>query len=115
MTDASIPAPVIWLFSGDIMSQLGGGFRQQRWCEYYLRMGYAVRLFYVSGARSVTWVDVHSEEELQTRRREWIAAAPPQAGVRDQRFARVARFIKHTFLLDLFFHRSCGCFFWLTR
>lgn len=103
MSVASKSTPTIWLLSADIMSQLGGGFRQQRWCEYYLRLGYSIRLFYVAGAMSVTWVDVHSEQELQTKRREWIAAAPPQAGVRDQRFARAARLLKHTFLPDLFY------------
>lgn len=99
----SASTPAIWLLSGDIMSQLGGGFRQQRWCEYILARGQSVRLFHVSGAFGVRWVDVHSVDELRERRRGWIAAAPPRAGVRDSRAARVGRLMKHVFMLDLFF------------
>lgn len=95
--------PSIWLLSADIMSQLGGGFRQQRWCEYILARGQSIRLFQVSGAFDVRWADVHSVEELRARRQEWIAAAPPRAGVRDSRVARVGRRLKHLFMLDLFF------------
>lgn len=94
-------APAIWLLSADIMSQLGGGFRQQRWCEYLLERGEPIRLFQISGLSDVRWVDVHSVEELRAKRKDWIAAAPPKAGVRDSRGARVARFVKHTFMLDL--------------
>lgn len=100
-TSASTPA--IWLLSADIMSQLGGGFRQQRWCEYILARGQPVRLFQISGLADVRWVDVHSVEELRDKRKAWIAAAPPRAGVRDSRAARVGRFLKHTLMLDLFF------------
>lgn len=95
--------PAIWLLSADIMTQLGGGFRQQRWCEFILARGYSVRLFQVSGLFDVRWVDVHSVEELRTRRKTWIAAAPPRAGVRDSRAARIGRLLKHVFMLDLFF------------
>jgi len=95
--------PAIWLLSADIMSQLGGGFRQQRWCEYILARGQSVRLFQISGLFDVRWADVHSVEELQAKRKEWIAAATPRAGVRDSRLARVGRLLKHVFMLDLFF------------
>jgi hypothetical protein len=95
--------PAIWLLSADIMSQLGGGFRQQRWCEYLLARGQSIRLFHVAGALSVHWVDVHSVDELRDRRKAWIAAAPPRAGVRDSRAARAGRLLKHVFMLDLFF------------
>lgn len=95
--------PAIWLLSADIMTQLGGGFRQQRWCEYILARGQSVRLFQVSGLFDVQWVDVHSVEELRTRRKTWIAAAPPRAGVRDSRAAHIGRLLKHVFMLDLFF------------
>jgi hypothetical protein len=95
--------PAIWLLTADIMSQLGGGFRQQRWCEYILAHGESVRLFHVAGAFGVRWVDVHSIDELRALRSEWIAAAPPRSGVRDSRTARIARLLKHVFLLDLFF------------
>lgn len=93
--------PSIWLLSADIMSQLGGGFRQQRWCEYILERGQPMRLFAVSGLH-VRWADIHSVEELHAKRVEWIAASPPKAGVRDSRSARIGRFIKHTFMADLF-------------
>jgi hypothetical protein len=93
--------PSIWLLSADIMSQLGGGFRQQRWCEYILREGYAIRLFAVEGAFRVRFADVRTVAELAERRREWIAQAPVRAGVRDTRAARAARLIKHVFLIDL--------------
>ena len=95
--------PAIWLLSGDIMSQLGGGFRQQRWCEYLLARGQSIRLFHVAGALGIRWVDVHSVDELRDRRKAWIVAAPPRAGVRDSRAARVGRVLKHVFMLDLFF------------
>ena len=95
--------PAIWLLSGDIMSQLGGGFRQQRWCEYLLARGQSIRLFHVAGALGVHWVDVHSVEDLRDRRKAWVAAAPPRAGVRDSRAARVGRLLKHVFMADLFF------------
>ena len=101
MTDPATPA--IWLLSGDIMSQLGGGFRQQRWCEYLLARGRSIRLFHVAGAFGVRWTDVHSVEELRDRRKAWIAAAPPRAGVRDSRAARAGRLLKHVLVLDLFF------------
>lgn len=94
--------PAIWLFSADIMSQLGGGFRQQRWCEYILAHGQPIRLFAVEGAFRVRYSDVGSIEELRHRREEWIAASPPKAGVRDTRLARLGRLLKHVFLIDLF-------------
>lgn len=94
--------PAIWLLSADIMSQLGGGFRQQRWCEYILARGQSIRLFQVSGAFDVRWVDVHTVEELRNKRKEWTAAAPPRAGVRDSRTARIGRLVKHIFMIDLF-------------
>lgn len=99
MTVRSTPA--IWMLTGDIMGPLGGGFRQQRWAEYLLARGEPVRLFHVEGAFDVRYADVHSLEELHERRRTWIAATPPRAGVRDSRTARVFRFVKHVFLLDL--------------
>ncbi|UYO48382.1 hypothetical protein KQX64_20965 [Rhodopseudomonas palustris] len=85
------------------MSQLGGGFRQQRWCEYYLARGHSVRLFYVGGITSVAWTDVHTVDDLRAKRAAWIDKAPPKAGVRDSRFASIARLIKHTLLMDLFY------------
>lgn len=93
--------PAIWMLTGDIMGPLGGGFRQQRWCEYILARGEPVRLFHVEGAFGVRYADVHSVEELRERRHAWIAAAPPRAGVRDSKAARVFRLLKHVFLLDL--------------
>lgn len=93
--------PNVWLLSADIMSQLGGGFRQQRWCEYILREGHPIRLFAVEGAFRVRFADVSTVEELRARREEWIASTPPRAGVRDSRLARYARLIKHVFLIDL--------------
>lgn len=95
--------PAVWLLSTDIMTQLGGGFRQQRWCEYVLARGEPVRLFQVSGAFRVHWVDVHSVDELRAHRQAWIAAAPPRAGVRDSRGARIGRLIKHSFMVDLLY------------
>ena len=100
MTERATPA--IWMLTGDIMGPLGGGLRQQRWAEYLLARGEPVRLFHVEGAFGVRHADVHSVEELHERRRAWIAASPPRAGVRDSRAARIFRFIKHTFLIDLF-------------
>ena len=94
--------PAIWMLTSDIMGPLGGGLRQQRWAEYLLARGEPVRLFHVEGTFSVRYADVHSLEELHERRRAWIAASPPRAGVRDSRMARVFRFVKHTFLIDLF-------------
>ena len=107
--------PTIWLLSGDIMSQLGGGFRQQRWCEYFLDMGHPIRLFYVPGAYGVTWDDVFTSEELAAKRASWIAAAPPKAGVRDSRAARIARWIKHSFMIDLFLPSTFQLLFRLHR
>ena len=95
--------PSVWLLSADIMSQLGGGFRQQRWCEYILAREQSIRLFHVAGPFAVRWTDVHTVEELRDRRKQWIAAAPPRAGVRDSRTARAGRLLKHIFMLDLFF------------
>ena len=115
MNDTSTPTPTIWLLSGDIMSQLGGGFRQQRWCEYYLRLGYSVRLFYVANATSVAWIDIHTESDLHAKRRDWISSAPPKAGIRDHRFARVARLIKHTLILDLIYPSVFRLFFLLNK
>lgn len=103
MTNPAGRTPAVWLLTGDIMSQLGGGFRQQRWAEYMLRRGQPVRLFHVAGAFGVRWVDVATVEELRARRKHWIAAAPPRAGVRDSRTARAGRLLKHVFMLDLFF------------
>ncbi|KTT69251.1 hypothetical protein [Sphingomonas sanguinis] len=100
MTKRAMPA--IWILTGDIMGPLGGGFRQQRWAEYLLARGEPIRLFHVEGAFGVRYADVYSVNELHERRRGWIAAAPPRAGVRDSRAARVFRFVKHTFLIDLF-------------
>jgi len=100
-TPTTIPA--IWLLSADIMSTLGGGFRQQRWCEYILARGQSVRLFQISGPFTIQWVDVRSVEELREKRKAWMAAARPRAGIRDTRMARVGRFIKHVFMIDLFF------------
>lgn len=94
--------PAIWLFSADIMSQLGGGFRQQRWCEYILAHGQPIRLFAVEGVFRVRFADVASVGELRQKRAEWIAASPPRAGVRDSRLARLGRLFKHIFLIDLF-------------
>lgn len=94
--------PAIWMLTSDIMGPLGGGFRQQRWAEYLLARGEPVRLFHVEGAFGVQYADVHSLAELHDRRRAWIAAAPPRAGVRDSRAARIFRLFKHTFLIDLF-------------
>lgn len=102
MTAETQAVPPIWLISSDIMSQWGGGLRQQRWCEYILERGVPVRLFHVGGAWSVRWVDVHSVAELQQKRQDWIDAAPPRAGVRDTRSARVFRLVKHLLLPDLF-------------
>ena len=94
--------PAIWMLTGDIMGPLGGGLRQQRWAEYLLARGEPVRLFHVGGAFSVRYADVYSLEELHERRRAWVAASPPRAGVRDSRIARLFRFVKHVFLVDLF-------------
>ncbi len=94
--------PAIWMLTGDIMGPLGGGLRQQRWAEYLLARGEPVRLFHVEGVSSVRYADVFSLKELHERRRAWIAASPPRAGVRDSRMARVFRFVKHVFLVDLF-------------
>lgn len=108
-------APTIWLLSGDIMSQLGGGFRQQRWCEYFLDLGHSIRLFYVRGAFGVAWEDVSTSAELAAKRARWIAAAPPKAGVRDSPAARTARWIKHSFMIDLFLPSTFQLLFNLHR
>ena len=100
MTKRTIPA--IWMLTGDIMGPLGGGFRQQRWAEYLLARDEPIRLFHVEGVFGVRYADVYSLDELHERRRAWIADAPPRAGVRDSRAARVFRLLKHTFLIDLF-------------
>lgn len=84
------------------MSQLGGGFRQQRWCEFFLERGYSVRLFYLHGAFTVTWQDVATVAELREKREFWVSNAPPISGVRDSRQARFARWVKHSFMIDLF-------------
>lgn len=98
----SATVPSVWLLSDNIMGPRGGGFRQQRWCEYFLAQGWSMRLFHVSGAFGLRWEDVHSVEELRTKREVWIKSATPRAGIRDSRWARAARLIKHTFIVDLY-------------
>jgi len=95
--------PRVWLLSAEIMTQLGGGCRQQRWCEYFLELGWSVRIYCLTGLFSVQATDCHSVAELRTLRTAWLRNAPARSGHRDSPFVRVARFIKHVFLFDLIY------------
>lgn len=110
-----VDAPRVWLISAEFTSQLGGGFRQQRWCECFLRRGVPVRVYCIQGLHRVAEVDFYSVQEIREQRARWIAASPPQAGVRTTRFASIARWLKHTLLLDFFFPSVCALLFKLNR
>jgi hypothetical protein len=100
---AGVAPPAIWLLADTIMNAKGGGFRQQRWCEYFLQRGERVRIFHCAGLFELRWQDLNSIEQLRELRRAWLADTVPQAGVRDTRWARGARLIKHTLLVDLYY------------
>lgn len=112
------PAPNrarVWLLSAEFMSQLGGGFRQQRWCEQFLDRGFAVRVYCLKGIFRVQTAEFATTAELRHARSQWLANAPSQAGVRTGWLASVARLVKHTFLIDLILPNVLMLFFSLWR
>lgn len=102
MNKETIPEARVWLISGEIMSQLGGGHRQQRWCEFFLNRGMPVFIFFARGLRTVTLAEAKTSAMLRQMRTKWIEESPPQAGVRTGAVAKGGRWLKHLFLVDLF-------------
>jgi glycosyltransferase involved in cell wall biosynthesis len=102
MNKGPVLVPRIWLVSGEIMSQLGGGHRQQRWCEFFLNRNVPVLIFFAQGLRTFAIAEAKTSAMLRQMRINWIAKSPPKAGVRTGFFAAVGRWMKHLFLLDLF-------------
>lgn len=95
--------PRVWILSTEMRTQHTGGFRQQRWCEYFLDRGYSVRSFCMTGIVSVAVDDFRTRDELRRLRALWIEAAPARPGHRAGPLIECARVIKHVFLLDLFY------------
>ena len=91
----------VWLISAEIMSQLGGGHRQQRWCEYFLQRGWPIRIYSQQGPLGIKTVEVTSVEELRKLRKQWTSSTPPRAGVRIGFLASIGRKLKHLLLIDL--------------
>lgn len=101
MTHEVIEDARVWMISGEIMSQLGGGHRQQRWCEYFLDSGWPVRIYCAGHWRSIVVAEAATSSRMRELRAEWIARSAPRAGVRTGAFASVGRWLKHLFLIDL--------------
>lgn len=85
------------------MTTLGGGFRQARWCDLFLRRGFPVVILNASGMTSLAEAVVGSVAELKEQRARWIEGSKPQAGVRTGLVARLARRLKHILLADFLY------------
>jgi hypothetical protein len=85
------------------MSQLGGGFRQQRWCEFVLRRGEPMDVFCQYSSLTIRQVRVDDENTLRDLRKTWLEQSPPKSGVRTGAIARALRLVKHIFLVELLF------------
>lgn len=96
-------SPRFVLISAEIMSTLGGGFRQARWCDLFLRRGFPVMILNASGIGSLAEAEVESVAELKEQRTRWVRGSSPQAGVRTGAGARLARRLKHIFLVDFLY------------
>lgn len=95
--------PRFVLLSAEIMSTLGGGFRQARWCDQFLRRGFPVEILNASGFGSLAEAEVRSVSDLKEQRARWVEGSSPQAGVRTGAAARLARRLKHIFLVDFLY------------
>ncbi|HEY4301534.1 MAG TPA: hypothetical protein VGM73_11710 [Candidatus Didemnitutus sp.] len=103
------------MLSAEFTTQLTGGFRQQRWCEYFLDRGHSVRSYSMTSIFRVDVSEFTSTDELRRRRDEWIKSAPPGSGHRQGPHVRVARFFKHVLLADLFYPCVWNLFWKLWR
>ncbi|MBV8594255.1 MAG: glycosyltransferase [Caulobacteraceae bacterium] len=93
----------VHLVAAEIMGSSSGGFRQTRWCEYFLERGCRVIILCQNGLTRVDVQRVDDVTELRTLRTGWTRHRPSRTGARTGWLAHLARRAKHLLVADLFY------------
>ena len=92
----------IWFLTSELEGERASSFRQERWCRIFLDAGARIVIFNVQGAFGLTETRCANEREFSAFRRERLAKTRPTSSVREGMAVRLARRIKHLFLVDLY-------------
>ncbi|MDE2427344.1 MAG: glycosyltransferase [Burkholderiales bacterium] len=97
------PIKEVWFLTSELESERASSFRQERWCRIFLDAGAALRIFNLRGAFDHSDAVCTDIESLSEFRRAGVAMyRGPITSVREGMLVRIARMIKHLFLVDLY-------------
>lgn len=101
----------VWFFTTELENDRASSFRQSRWCNIFLDENVNVRVFNLHGAFSFLDKTFKNYSEFEDFRKESLSKRSSVGSVRQGFFSKIARKIKHTFLLDLFYPNIFKLFF----
>ncbi|MDN4576473.1 hypothetical protein DBB29_10780 [Pandoraea cepalis] len=91
-----------WFLTSEFEGQRAGSFRQERWSKVFSGLNCPVRVFNVQGANRLLEKTFGMPEEIEAFRESVMNVSVSKASVREGMAITVIRFIKHTFLIDLY-------------
>jgi glycosyltransferase involved in cell wall biosynthesis len=94
--------PAVWFLTSEMEGDRAGSFRQERWCEVFLRKGTAVTIFNLEGATHLAEFRFTHLEQLHELRRNVLARGRRIASIREGAFVRLLRKFKHLTMVDLY-------------
>lgn len=93
----------VWFFTTELQNDRASSFRQSRWCNIFLEESVDVRIFNLHGAFSMIDKTFKNKNEFENFRKVELDKNTSVGSVRQGFFSKIARRIKHLFLLDLFY------------
>lgn len=100
--------PEAWFLTNELEGERAGGFRQERWCRFFLEAGFDIRIFNLRGAFDCTEFACSSLAAFDAFRRERLAHAPPVSSLREGAASRIGRWFKHLLMADLYLPNVVG-------
>lgn len=93
----------IWSVCSEIHRDSAGSFRQARWIEAFLRMGFHVRVISVQGPLVVRVWLFRSLEEFRRFRSDVLGTSLSTPSARHGGLAKILRYLRYTLLIDFLF------------
>ncbi|MEY4570854.1 MAG: hypothetical protein RLZ10_47 [Bacteroidota bacterium] len=92
---------MLCVISTEFFTHWGGSFRQERWCNYFLKRGYIINVLHCEPNGNLIQFTFTNSDDLRNKKADFLLASKPKAGVRSGYTAYFFRLLKHTFLLDV--------------
>ncbi len=101
----------VWFFTTELQNDRASSFRQSRWCNIFLEESINIRVFNLHGAFSIIDKTFKNQNEFEDFRKQELLKNTSVGSVRQGFFSKIARRIKHLFLLDFFYPNVFKLFF----